>query len=382
MNCLRKVCFLLFIVLLSSSIYAQKNGTKDYPFFEIVKKDGKFGMVDKYGEEILPFEYDQLFEMYTDFKAKIKNGFIFAQKGNLKGILNNKGETVIPIIYTDIVDLKDDAFAVSTSDRKHGILNGKGEVIAPIIYDAPINSSIGPYRPTKLNGQYGCLNKQGEILLPFEYQKIERSYYNSYLWLTKDDKTGFMDTTGQIVLPLEYEGLRQKRNQDNTYITFARKDGKLGVLDENFQIIIPHKYYDLERTTEFFYRASVEPKIWGVLNTQGEVVLDFVHNRIHFNGNSKLIMAKKPGENYSIYNERGEVLVAQKYYRVKIDRNYVAVQKEQDGKYALINTTGKEITDFIYDHIYSNMDQFKRISYYGKIDNSYQLITTDRDGQD
>ena len=102
----------------------------NYAAFSI---DGKQGLIDSNGKEIVPAKYDIIFTSeYSNFITVSING--------KWGCLNKKGEEVIELKYEDILELYNNLIAVKL-DGKWGILNTKNEVIQPFKYDSiePVN---------------------------------------------------------------------------------------------------------------------------------------------------------------------------------------------------------------------------------------------------
>ena len=64
-----------------------------------VQKNGKYGLINIDGAEVLPCEYDSI----TAMKG-IKNSLII-KKENLVGIANSHGTIVVPVEYTDIASI-------------------------------------------------------------------------------------------------------------------------------------------------------------------------------------------------------------------------------------------------------------------------------------
>ena len=59
-----------------------------------VKKDGKWGFINKSGEAISGFDFDEV-EPFTS------EGFAAVKIHNKVGIINNKGEIIVPFIYKE-----------------------------------------------------------------------------------------------------------------------------------------------------------------------------------------------------------------------------------------------------------------------------------------
>lgn len=94
----------------------------------VVKKDGKFGCINKLGELVIPYAYDGV-EPFSDGLAKIsevyyKNGYIHHRHGNI----DKTGKLVIPCSY-DFAEAFSEGFAKVEDRDKVSYINKVGETI-------------------------------------------------------------------------------------------------------------------------------------------------------------------------------------------------------------------------------------------------------------
>lgn len=93
-----------------------------------VKKDGKWGMIDKKGEVTIPLIYD-------DIQSVVSNGFpIMAGKDGKEGCIDESGNVVIPFQYDRIFAVNKDQPFPAKKDGKWGCINLKGETAVPFVY--------------------------------------------------------------------------------------------------------------------------------------------------------------------------------------------------------------------------------------------------------
>ena len=168
-----------------------------------VQKNGKYGLINIDGAEVLPCEYDSI----TAMKG-IKNSLII-KKENLVGIANSHGTIVVPVEYSDIASITknyEDGYIVKNSESKFGVINQKGEVSVSCMYNeikactdgnmhivkegttwkVILNNSTA-YLEGKVanavsinngnvvinnNGKYGILNIEKGVMIPEEYQEL------------------------------------------------------------------------------------------------------------------------------------------------------------------------------------------------------------------
>ena len=152
------------------------------------------------------------------------------------GLVNMKGKEVSEIKYNliePIVDdlyIKDNLYKVfigevdnisygfeSDKQGKYGLINIKGEEVVPVIYDyiEIINTMNYKFVKVLLNGKVGYVNIKGEIIIPIKYDYIERSssIFPILVFIGEcvdmenyfKGKFGFVDINGEEVIPCKYE---------------------------------------------------------------------------------------------------------------------------------------------------------------------------------
>ena len=100
-----------------------------------VKRNYKWGFVDKTGKEVIPFVYDKV--------GSFSNGFAVVKRDKLAlllipigfwGIINKKGRVVLPVKYNEIKKLDHGMIAVNL-EGKWGLLDSTIKEIVPPKYD-------------------------------------------------------------------------------------------------------------------------------------------------------------------------------------------------------------------------------------------------------
>ena len=207
----------------------------------VVEKQGKWGVIDITGKQIIPCIYNEVFMDYNIICA-IVNG--------KRKIFNNMGKPITSVLYDYAEPLGENAIHV----KRHGkweLIDKNGKVLCADYYDAKregdfiviiaeaienvdredgvISMNVKPTKCYALddsgnivftsesypcpinkyfaevigdNGKAGVINNEGKIILPFEYDDLhgygKRIFYNyGYFIVEKDGKQGFADTYGR-----------------------------------------------------------------------------------------------------------------------------------------------------------------------------------------
>lgn len=154
------------------------------------------GYVDLQGRKITPFLFS-----YVDYFHEHQGNLAVVRKGRKWGAINRNGETIIEFRYND-APLIADGHAIVTENGKRGLLNLSGEVVIPLKYDAIAYNVWGGrllnenLLSVKLDGKWGFLNKRGEVQIPFRYEK--RSFFrDGYAIVQREGKTYRINKSGK-----------------------------------------------------------------------------------------------------------------------------------------------------------------------------------------
>ena len=232
----------------------------------VVCKDEKYGMIDYDGNTIIPFEYEGG-QCYTD-------KFIFKKNGKW-GVVDKNNKTLIDFKYDCIYYGETNGIFCVQFNNKWGLVDSENNTIQPFIYDD--TEVIADVYALKKDGNYAFysaadkrfmtdfvykerdeIEKDKNVLYydnvydfidPFGPQIIDNPskefidefYYSDLIKVTKNEKYGMADYSGNIVIPIEYRRLGDLREG---LIRAQITDGKDGFIDRNNNTIIPFgKYY-------------------------------------------------------------------------------------------------------------------------------------------
>jgi hypothetical protein len=136
----------------------------------------------------LPSEYGHI-HINQSFRFKFTKGdyageliydpvpYVMLKMNNGKcGIMNKSGETLVPFDY-DELSFYDDVAIPACKDGKWGYIDINNNTVLPFIYDE-IQCFDGDYAVVKLNKEYGIINRQGEFVIPPKYSNIHHTFEN------------------------------------------------------------------------------------------------------------------------------------------------------------------------------------------------------------
>jgi hypothetical protein len=162
----------------------------------IFKKDRKFGIINNLGVELTTRKYDEI----EDFK----NGIAKVRLNWNYGLIDYDGREITPLKYSNIT-----GFAGVTSLPNHlsyvsinqeqvtynGVIDTKGNEIIPPIYHE-IRDGDGGIFKVRQNDLWGFVNIEGVQLTPVKYERVE-SFRDGEGRFIFNGRRGYIDKTGK-----------------------------------------------------------------------------------------------------------------------------------------------------------------------------------------
>lgn len=120
-----------------------------------VRKQGKFGAVNRSGQVIIPAEYHNLHFVGEGMVSVIQNGKL--------GLIDNTGKVILPVQYDRIAPFSEGLAGVSKGG-KFGFVDTAGKFVIPLRYDSAYHSFENGQVVVSLDGQWFKIDKQGNRL--------------------------------------------------------------------------------------------------------------------------------------------------------------------------------------------------------------------------
>lgn len=138
-----------------------------YQGLALVKKDGKWGYIDKNGHVKIPLIYDSANNFMGEKIAKVK-------KDNLWGYINTEGKEVIPVDYYFCGEISNGIIAVGKGG-KYGFIDRNGNKVCDLIYDRVEPFSSEGTAKVVLDRKFGYINTSGVVIVPIENPSNEEN---------------------------------------------------------------------------------------------------------------------------------------------------------------------------------------------------------------
>lgn len=281
--------------------------------------NGQYGLIDLEGNRIIKATYEEIKGL------KYKEGELLAKHNGKYGVINANGAKIVNFdydnieadkYYTEEEKYKNSGYIVCSTTEdgyRYGYISSKGEKLLDTVYNniKRVIDIEGEdiYIVASSNGQYGLI-KNKDILIDFKYQGIEYNSTNNLLIINRGTKFGVYTLTGQEIVPIDY-----KTVQFNGIYIYAKTGNDIRYFTNKGE----------EVTTGFTSLVPVN---------NGEYYITIDENGL-----------------YGVTDKDQQILIYNKFVYVEhMFEDYFSVYKNEKGL-GIINTKGKELTNFKYTTI-------------------------------
>jgi hypothetical protein len=263
--------------------YAKAEPFRNY--LGIIAKNGKFGIIDTLGNEVLPLKYgliehpteysnesdlfvvkqgknlqllDKKAKPITDFNIKeylwdsykgketYQRYFVLTDNSGMVGTVSDNGIKEIPFEYQKIEPFDGKSVTYAKRDGKFGLIDYSGKVIYPFEYDDIVTQKFFDYFIVNNSGKYGMVDDEGKQLLSFSYQSITPVFYDKdkRFIVQQNGLFGVIDLNENVIIPIEFDEISNwvEYGPKEHFIT---KNGKKGLISREGKIVIPPQYDEI-----------------------------------------------------------------------------------------------------------------------------------------
>lgn len=355
----------------------------------LMRKDGKWGMLDEEGNEVLEPAYDD-FNFLPNADKKL---FFIAQNTYLQGMIDANANIVVPVQYNRVRAFHNDRVAVKNDAGRWGFVDRQGHVVVKpkyrVVYDFSEGLAVvfdqsrwgaldragnlvvknkylkmGNFVEGKAwvhlpRGKKGYINKKGELLFAGKFSKLTDFKEGIARVFVRKKGWGLLDTTGNFILkpkrsfkkiePFNEHGLAKvaigKRyrliNQEGKLIG-KRSFGVMKAFQEGYALV--------RKQTVGGFKLGKPNFNWTFIDTTGELVTKQEFRQLQpFAGGRAAFTNDKSKRGY--INTKGEVVIEPVYFKVEAFKDNRAVVWDSYNRTGVIDTTGKVIIPVKYNKV-------------------------------
>lgn len=196
----------------------------------IVSLNNQYGLIGKDGKFVIEPKYDFIFNL--------GDGFYQTKDAEGKaGVVDSLGHELLPPVYDEVFHLQKPYFAV-----EQNMLNGCFSITGKQIYPPVSVHSIYFFNGRCIvsdNGKNGIIDSLGQFILPAQYDSIG-VFFKGYATITQNNRFGAIDSTGKIIIAPQFDELRPVVNGFAVY----RSKDKFGYVDKNGEVVIGAAFED------------------------------------------------------------------------------------------------------------------------------------------
>jgi len=296
--------------LLLDNNYQSINYSEDSKLL-ILQKDGRYGVTDLNGKQILSVDYEQIripgnyiiaikdgkqviFDLagtqkenlaYTNIlKTENENYNITVDKNDKYGVINKDGNILIGNKYNYIQYLYDNYFIVGGETGKSGIINDKGEEILTIKYEVIQKLDKNNIVQAMVGNVLELYSKEMNNIVSMENGKIEIN--DNYIKVYSSNQTTYVSNDGTLKTNFEIF---------NNNIFASEREGKWGFVDKDNNVVVDYQYDKVTEVNELGFAGIKKDGKWGVIDGKANIILEPI---------------------YKIPEQNGEPYFIGKYYKV------------------------------------------------------------------
>lgn len=346
----------------------------------VVEKDKKWGAINVYGIEIIPFDnwtFSEYSTIWTDNLIILQLRY-----SNKWGLADQTGRIIIC-----------DSYEYVGGDVGRQYMNQYADIDVGLFSSEPAEDSevLLSYwegmSPVSRDGLCGFIDENGEEVIPCKYKCVS-TFNNGIARVKKDYYTWlFIDKGDNVILQLDYEGVSDFAEG----LALVMRNGKCGYIDISGNEVIPCVYekarlfnngvapvkndkwvfidklgnvVSKELETDYDEVEMTESRLWrvyysgkyGLIDMDGQEILPCIYKYIYklADGVWRADL-DYPYERCSLLiDDAGNLLSSNKYDGIHSwERNQGVIVAHLNGKDGLIDIRGHDIVPCVYEHISS-----------------------------
>lgn len=305
--------------------------TEGTDIYIIAVKNGKYGVI-KNNKVLIDYTYQGI--EYDD-----TNKVFQVQRNSKYGIADINGKEVIPVDYTKI-EFNGIYLKAFKNEEEYAFFDAQGNEIENSKYTTMLKTTGDNYYITvNEDSLYGVINSDKKELIQNKYNYIEYLFGEYFIAARDDGYLGVINTKDKVVVDFKYEVL-QKVDDINIIEAKILKENKLELYANNLEKICSMNNANIYKDDEYI-------KVYSENETK---YFDFNGNEINpkdlFKNNN--LFASQADGKWGFVDKQGNIIVEYIYDRVTEFNEYGFAGIKKDGKWGVINKEGNIILEPTY----------------------------------
>ncbi len=328
-------------------------------------------------------------KVYTYDNESSKNLIVVETNDHDFGVIDKSGNVIIPFEYLDMQILGDNCFSVSDINGDSYLINSENEIIQE--FDSPVFFEKDPdgkhYKFTNEDELVGFVDNEGNVVIEPKYLDI--GPYGDIMAVVLDDTDeeyldsyAFINNKGEIIGNKKFY---MTENFSNGRGLVANEDFDFGYVDEKGDLVIDYKFVEGGDFTEAGITwVEKEYGVFAIIDKNGNIVkddieADFMQNTPYPN-RFTITIDEKTG----LVNEKGEYVIEPIYDLVEFSTltreqdstslDYIIVSK--DGYEGLVDINGNTIVEPKFEYVSYFTNDLAKVGvngYYGFVNTKGEM---------
>lgn len=299
----------------------------------IVTLNNKLGVFDKNGNVVLDIVYDYIYQ--------VEDALIVSKEGK-SGLVNLEGKELVPINYEEVQiahsirEGERQIFEVVNFEGKIGFFDSKGKQLTDFLYDKN-SPGRGGLIPVLKDSKWGYIDVEGKTVIPFQFDYAS-SFRDGSAEVEINNERKFINKKGEFI-----EEEKESYEIDGEKYTIIKEDNKYKVIGESGDVLIDNNYTSMSLYDDSI--IAINEDMFLILDLKGNILAQY--KALIPIGLDFFIASNTKGEmNGSLIDVKGNILSDDTYVEARGYEEFKrVVVKNSDGKYAILNEKGEKLLD-------------------------------------
>ncbi len=318
--------------------------------FAKVEKDGKYGVVNRYGDYRLQTEYEEV--------ILLQNGYIlYASKGNwhLFGVID-------PLTSFAKDDKVDVSIISKTSSIYHLIIKKclfEGQQPEEFYF---VGNEI--FKKNISSGKWSLWQSNGEKVTDISWDSLEFTSEDK-IKVSTDGRTQLLSLDGTVIKEQKYKSESKLANGYSIVETF---DEYWGITDSNdCEVVLP--IYDSIIALDDTFLKVKKGNSWGIITSTGRIIAEPIYHSVDgFDGNCFIVTKPNKARGWGYLSGKLDTTGNPVSEVISNTQNGISITKSFE-KYGL-----EQNENVLIPHIYDNLSYWGEDKYIAQKDNKFGII--------
>ena len=307
----------------------------DNKIIRVYKKDEKYGLIDTLGQLTVDMKYDEIGSFYE--------GRLAVKYKGLWGFVNKDGLEIIPCRFNKVGNFSD-GLAAAKIGNDWGFIDKLGDVEIDFQY-SQVGDFVNGIAYAKLESRpFGYINKENEWVIQPQFPKAYD--FNMFGLARVEDiigdyyKMGLINKSGEIVVKPKFVTISPFDKNGLAVAGYGGVPTKFGLIDLDGKMVTTHHFKEIGGFHEGLAIARNKDK-YGYINVEGQLVIDYQFSKCGDFSEGKAYAQDPQTGRYGYINQQGNWVIQPEFSRCLDFKDGKAVVFQGNKKAGLIDETGK-----------------------------------------